>query len=86
MAGLTMAEPRLELIQIMLQRLLDGQARHETLLRRINEELSLVNRHINAVRRDRSLGFDAHAGASDRMIELDARLARIERRLDLSDT
>ena len=73
-----MVDVNLEMLQAMVQRVLEGQRRAENKLDRIADDLSdLKLRTTNTE--------EALAGVNRRLDRLDARVERIERRLDLSE-
>ena len=73
-----MVDVNLEMLQGMVQRVLEGQRRAENKLDRIADDLSdLKLRTTNTE--------EALAGVNRRLDRLDARVERIERRLDLSE-
>ena len=72
------AEVNLEMLQVMLQALLDGQSRTEAMLDRVIDELGdLKPRTTNTE--------DALAGVNRRLDRLDSRMERIERRYGIAE-
>jgi hypothetical protein len=80
-----MAEPSLELVQVMFQRLLDGQGRLEMRMSALEDRLTGVERQTAAARRDIVLFGEAFATLHGRIDSQDDHIARIERRLDIHD-
>ena len=80
--GFDMAEPSLELLQAMIQRVLEVQARHTDDLQEIRQRLTTVELQLGG------LVATEQSHYVQVMLRLDrheARLDRIERRLDLVD-
>ena len=81
-----MAEPNLELLQTMVQRVLDKLTGHDDDFHEINGRLTSIERHITGLRRDAATDAEFSVGVQERVARLGERLGRIERRLDLVDT
>jgi hypothetical protein len=73
-----MVEVSLEMIQVMLQRVLDGQS----LLR---EDMADVKRRLSSMEMSIAQIHADFAGQSMRIDRRESRLERIDRRLDLAD-
>lgn len=80
-----MADVSLELIQAMLQRVLDGQAVLAREMQELKARLSAVEQALLSVRRDLVLESEARFGIQRQVDHLDERVARIERRLELTE-
>ena len=78
-----MADPNLELLQRMFQRLLDGQDRLLKETQDVKERLTAVERQLIVTRREAALDADAVVTVQSQVDRLGQRLDRIERRLDL---
>ncbi len=78
-----MADPNLEPLQRMFQRLLDGQDRLLKEMQDVKERLTAVERQLIVTRREAALGADAVVTVQSQVDRLGQRLDRIERRLDL---
>jgi hypothetical protein len=79
-----MAEPDLGLLQVMVQRVLDKLGEHDTWQVETSKRLVAIERHIAAVRRDAVLDGESVTNVEERVDALSARIARIERRLELA--
>jgi predicted trehalose synthase len=80
-----MAEPNLELLQAMTQRVLDKLAEHDGDFHAIRERLTAIERHLAGVRRDAVLDAETTVNVQAQVDRLGDRIGRIERRLDLAD-
>ena len=80
-----MAEPSLELLQAMVQRVLDKLADHDATFAEVTARLTSIERHLAGVRRDAVLDAETTTNVQAQVDALRSRLARIERRLELVD-
>lgn len=81
--SLRMAEPSLELLQAMMQRMLDGQARLTGDVLEIKQRLTTIELQVGNL----SATEQSHyAMTMQRLDRHEARMDRIERRLELADT
>lgn len=80
-----MAEPSLELLQAMVQRVLDKQVDHDGTFAEMGARLTSIVRHLAGVRRDAVLDAETVTNVQAQVDALRSRLTRIERRLELVD-
>ncbi|CAA7624563.1 hypothetical protein [Magnetospirillum sp. UT-4] len=73
-----MAEPNLDLIQTMIQRVLDGQ-------RDLRDDMADVKRRLSSLELAVTQVHGDFAGQSMRIDRIETRLDRMERRLDIGD-
>jgi hypothetical protein len=78
-----MAEPSLELLQTMVQRVLDRLDQQGIGLREVSQRLITVEHQIAQVVATEASHY---AGLSERLEHVATRIERIERRLDLVET
>jgi hypothetical protein len=79
-----MAEPNLELLQAMVQRVLDRQAEHSGEFEEVKLRLSSVERAVLSIRSD--MVGEAHV-AANLQVQIDrinSRMDKVERRLDIA--
>jgi chromosome segregation ATPase len=81
-----MAEPSLELLQAMVQRVLDKLSDHDSRFTTIDQRLTALEKHMAGLRYVGATDAQSVANVQEQMARLDVRLQRIERRLDLVDT
>ena len=77
-----MAEPNLELLQAMVQRVLDVLARHTTEFQEVKQRLTTLETQVGQVIATEQIHY---AQVMQRLDRHEDRLDRIERRLDLID-
>jgi len=82
--GMEMAEPNLELLQSMVQRVLDRLSEHSDEFREVKLRLGSLERAVLGIRSD--IVGDAHvvANLQAQMDRVSARVDRIEQRLDIA--
>ena len=80
-----MAEVSLEMLQVMVQRVLDNQARQSEEAHDTRARLTAIERHLAALRRDNLLDAETTGNIQVQVDRPDERVERIERRLDLRD-
>lgn len=80
-----MAEPSLELLQIMVQRVLDRLEEHSDEFKEIKARLASLERAVLSIRNDMVGSAHVDANLQDQIDRVSARLARVERRLDIAD-
>ena len=73
-----MAEPNLELLQAMVQRVLDGQARHDGEFREVKHRLTTLELSVAGVRRDFALMSEQQAMSSLRTDTLEDRIGSVK--------
>lgn len=78
-----MAEPSLELLQTMVQRVLDKQTIHDDRFGLIDQRLTAIERSIATLRYAGATDAQSVVTVQEQMARLDVRVQRIERRLDL---
>ena len=80
-----MAEPSLELLQVMVQRVLDRQEEHSQEFKELRARMLSVERAVLSIRGD-MIG-DAHVDSNlqSQIDHVRTRIDRIERRLDFAD-
>lgn len=79
-----MAEASLELLQVMVQRLLDGQLVLRDDVHDMRARLTSLERAVLASRRDQANDAEHVAHLQEQMDRLTDRIARIERRLEIA--
>jgi polyhydroxyalkanoate synthesis regulator phasin len=79
-----MAEPSLELLQAMVQRVLDKLSEHGKWQADTSKRLLAIERSIAAVRRDAVLDAEHITDVRASLDALTERVAQIERRLDIA--
>jgi len=79
-----MAEASLELLQVMVQRLLDGQLVLRDDVHDMRSRLTSLERAVLASRRDQASDAEHVAHVQEQMDRLTDRIARIERRLEIT--
>jgi tetrahydromethanopterin S-methyltransferase subunit G len=80
-----MAEPSLELLQLMVQRVLDRQAEHSDEFREVKLRLASLERSVLSIRSD--MVGDAHVAANlqAQIDRINSRVEKVERRLEIAD-
>ena len=78
-----MAEPNLELLQAMVQRVLDRQAEHSDEFREVKLRLASLERSMLSIRGD--MVGDAHVAANlqAQVDRISSRIDKVEQRLDI---
>jgi hypothetical protein len=82
---MVMADPSLELLQIMVQRMLDRQGEHFDEFTEINARLASLERTVLSIRSDMVCRANVRANLQDQIDRVGARLTRVERRLASAD-
>ena len=80
-----MADPSLELLQIMVQRVWDRQGEHFDEFTEINACLASLERTVLRIRSDKVCRANVRANLQDQIDRVGARLTRVERRLASAD-
>jgi hypothetical protein len=80
-----MADVKLDMLQVMVQRVLDGQDRHSRELGEIKLRLSNIKRGIASIRRESAGDAETVITVQVQVDRLGERIERIERRLNLND-
>lgn len=80
-----MAEPSVELLQIMVQRVLDRQAEHSDEFKEVRQRLTSLERAVLSIRSD--MVGEAHVIAmlQAQIDRTNARVDRLERRVEIAD-
>ena len=79
-----MLEASLDLLQVMVQRLLDGQMTLRDDIHDMRSRLTSLKRAVLASRRDQASDAERVAHVQEQMDRLTDRIARIERRLEIA--
>ena len=80
-----MAEPSLELLQMMVQRVLCKLNDHDGRFTVIDQRLTALEKHMAALRYVGATDAQSVANVQEQVARLDMRMQRIERPLDLVD-
>ena len=80
-----MAEPNLELLQAMVQRVLDRQAEHSDEFKEVKARLASLERAVLGIRSDMVGHAHVDANLQDQIDRVSTRLDRVERRLDIAE-
>ncbi|MGB8841707.1 MAG: hypothetical protein WCC64_11615 [Aliidongia sp.] len=80
-----MADVKLDMLQVMVQPVLDGQDRHSRELGEIKLRLSNIERGIASIRREAAGDAETIVTVQVQVDRLGERIERIERRLNLND-
>lgn len=80
-----MAEPSLDLLQAMVQRVLDRLAEHSEEFKEVKARLASVERAVLGIRSDMVGHAHVDANLQDQLDRVSARVERIERRLKIAE-